>query len=127
MPDRAKAFADCGRIVLRVYNENNPGSKQFTDAAATARKITLAMAKEMLEGCLKGVEAPITKHVRNVLKDLHPENRYAIVDKILSDLLDISTTFKSIEEGVERKSREKLLDARFFCEHMSHELRRLRK
>ena len=128
MPERQEIFADCGRIILAVYttNDKNIQEKQVGRVRA-ARLATLAIIREMAAASEDYSGAMITANVRAALNDLHPEIDYMLDDKLIRDLADISATFQSIETGKERSSREKLLEAKLFCDHMRDELNGLAK
>ncbi len=129
MPDRAQIFRDCGKILLRIHAQDE-NEDHFTEIVIAARKCALELTRELVQSCEDDVRAGVTGHVLSVLSDLHPEAKYGsnggkagtlIVEKLVRDLADICATFRSIELGVERSSREKLLEAKLFCSLMADE------
>jgi len=136
MPERAKIFAECGKVVTKAAALSSeqvkefPDVKEFVDAVAQARLCTLEIVYEIVDARLAGEECSLAQHMKNVLADIHQGVRYTfddelIVEKIVRDLCELCATLRSIELGVERSSRGWLTEAGLFCAHMQDELKQI--
>lgn len=123
MPERIKHFAACGKVLLEVFNKGPVGltDEQIADVRE-ARKCVLQMILDLVPASEDGVELKGTQYVKVVLQDLHPEMNYDCNEKLIRDLAEICATFCSVEKRSERSARERVYEAKIFCDHMKDEL-----
>jgi len=127
MPERAQIFAACGKIILQVFNKPSESvDKTQLQAVADARKCTLAIIQELAIASENDTQIPIAKQAEAALSDLHPAVPYNCYEKLIRDLGELCATFRTIENGGERSSRERVFEAKIFCDHMKEELSALK-
>lgn len=121
MPNRGEIFAACGNIILAVYN--NGESAETSQQISQAKAVILAMMREMIVACEAGKLAKCRDIVHTVLHDLFPNTNYSCDEKLVRDLADLAATLHDVERGIERSSRERLLEVKVFCDLMKNELK----
>ncbi len=129
MSERQAIFANCGKVLLQIYNSSpNEEVADMIQQVSEARKCTLAIIGEIASACEEDINVVVSKQVESVLSDLHPKTvRYSvdgvqIGEKLIRDLAEICATLRSIELGVKRSNKEWFLEANIFCDHMADEL-----
>ena len=125
MPERIAIFDACGQIILALQQNGKSIEKAKLAEIKSARKLILAFAREIVIACDLGKTAKCVPFIKSAMMDLHPEIKYSCDEKIVRDLMDLAATLHNLEDGIERSSRERLLEVKIFCTYMKQELSQL--
>ena len=112
-------FNKCGQILREVHGK---GNTKKINVLHNARLALLSIIAEIVDACAHDKDSKFAPKVHQALRYLHPNRSYWSNEKLLRDLLDIATTLRACESGMQRKSGDRISEAVVFCAFMCEAL-----